>query len=111
MAKIALLEGGNSGGKWVASPAEQAIAAAFVKRARTKKHQKCRKSNSSEESEDLFKPTKDMVAKAIVEPIFVTVKFAKGPGTTKKLASCCLRFWQFCQVEEEGMSRMGFQLR
>jgi len=33
---------------------------------------------------------KDMVRNAIVEPVFATVKFAKGPGAKKKLASYCL---------------------
>ena len=54
-AKIALLEGAKSGEKWGTSPTEQALVAASVKRARSKKGQKGRKSTDSEESEDCWK--------------------------------------------------------
>jgi len=100
-ARLALLEGANGGEKRGASPAEQAQVAASAKRVRTKKGQKDRKSTDSEESEDPLKPTKELIAKAIVEPVFAVIKFAKGPGAMKRLHSCCLRFGSSTKLKKK----------
>ena len=91
-AKIVRLEGAHSGVKRGSSPMEQALTATSIKRARLKKGQKGYKSTDSEASEDLLKPMKDMVGKAIVEHGFAIIKFTKGPGAKKKLASHCLHY-------------------
>ena len=108
-ARLALLEGANSGGKRGTSPTEQAQVAASVKRARTKKGQKGRKSTDSEESEDPLKPTKELIAKAIVEPVFAVIKFAKGPGTTKRLHSYCLRFGSSTRLKKKARKAWGLE--
>ena len=108
-ARLAQLEGAKSGEKRGTSPTEQAQVAASVKRARTKKGQKGRKSTDSEESEDPLKPTKELIAKAIVEPVFAVIKFAKGPGTTKRLCSCCLRFGSSTKLKKKARKAWGLE--
>jgi len=106
-ARLAQLEGANSGEKWGTSPAEHALVAASAKRARTKKGQKSRKSTDSEESEDPLKPNKELIVKAIVKPVFAVIKFAKGPGTKKKLYSYCLRFGSSTKLKKKAQKEWG----
>jgi len=108
-ARLAFLEGANGGEKRGASPMEQAQVAASAKHARTKKGQKGRKSTDSEESEDPLEPTKELIAKAIVEPVFAVIKFAKEPGTKKRLCSCCLRFGSSAKLKKKARKAWGIE--
>jgi len=49
-----------------------------------------RKSTSSEDDDDLLKETKEMIAKAIDDPVFAVIKFSKGDSSRDKLAACAL---------------------
>jgi len=108
-AKLALPEGAKSGEKRGASPAEQALVAASAKRACTKKGQKGRKSTDSEESKDPLKPTKKLIVKAIVEPVFAVIKFAKGPGAKKKLCSYCLCFGSNAKLKKKARKQWSVE--
>jgi len=68
-----------------------------------------RKATDSEESEDPLKPIKELIAKAIVEPVFAVIKFAKGPGAKKKLCSCCLRFGSNTKLKKKARKQWGVE--
>ena len=74
-AKLAAIEAAANQNKRGTSPTEQVQVAQKIKKARTKGR---RKSTSPEDDDDLLKETKEMIAKAIDDPVFAVIKFSKG---------------------------------
>ena len=87
-AKLAFIEAANQN-KRGTSPTEQVQIAEKIKKARTKGR---RKSTGSEDDDDLLKETKEMIAKAIDDPVFAVMKFSKGDSSRDRLAAYVLCF-------------------
>jgi len=87
-AKLASMEAANQN-KRGTSPTEQVQIAEKIKKARTKGR---RKLTGLEDDDDLLKETKEMIAKAIDDPVFAVMKFSKGDSTRDRLAAYVLCF-------------------
>jgi len=87
-AQVALLQGAIDA-KRGTSPTEQVQIAGQIKQARTKKK---RKSTGSEEDDDPLKETKEMISKAIDDPVFAEIKFSKGDSSRDKCAAYVLLY-------------------
>lgn len=109
-AQLANLQGANNGTKRGSSPTEQASTAKSIKRARIKKGKKGLKTNGLEDTEDVLKPTRDLVAKAIQEPVFALIKFAKGPDSAKKLCGYVLRFGDVPRMKKKDRDDWTFNM-
>ena len=88
-AKLAAIEAAANQNKRGTSPTEQVQVAQKIKKARTKGR---RKSTSPEDDDDLLKETKEMIAKAIDDPVFAVIKFSKGDCSRDKLAAYVLMY-------------------
>jgi len=87
-AKLASVQAANEN-KHGTSPAEQVQIAEKFKKARTNRS---RKLTGLEDDDDLLKETKEMIAKAIDDPVFAVIKFSKGDSSRDRLAAYVLLY-------------------
>jgi len=97
-AKLASVQAANEN-KRGTSPTEQVQIAEKIKKARTNKN---RKSTGSDQDDDPLMETKEMIAKAIDDPVFAVIKFFKGDCSRDKLAAHVLLYGK----PNHGMSQM-----
>jgi len=87
-AKLASAQAANEN-KRGTSPTQQVQIAEKVKKARTNRSHK---STGSEGDDDLLKEMKEMIAKAIDDPVFAVMKFSKGDSSRDRLAAYVLLY-------------------
>jgi len=87
-AKLSSVQAANEN-KRGTSPTEQVQIAEKIKKARTNRS---RKLTGSEDDDDLLKEMKEMIAKAIDDPVFAVMKFSKGDSSRDRLAAYVLLY-------------------
>jgi len=96
-AKLASFQAANEN-KRGTSPVEQVQIAEKIKKVRTNRSQK---SAGLEDDDDLLKESKEMIAKAIDDPVFAVMKFSKGGSSRDRLATHVL----LCGKPNHGMTQ------
>jgi len=91
-AQLAAVQAANEN-KRGTSPAEQVQIAKKIKQARTNKSHKL---TCLEDEDDCLKEKKELIAKAIGNPVFAVIKFSKGGSSHYKLAPHA----HFCAVNQ-----------